>query len=381
MPGVLVIVALPLAWALAQSRVTRPTRLGLGVVVGALAIGFGVVSHGLHVVNSGLDWRDVTGVGYVLGGLLLVVAGLIAVAAPRRAPRRTALGWRAAHGAGWLAGAFVSLVVIAMGFGFPNLLTHAPRWEIHESALAIPHEEIRITTDDGRKLSAWYVPSRNGAAVLLSHGSGGSRGRLPAHVRMLARHGYGVLALDNPGNGESEGHANGLGDNAQPGLEAGLDYLAKRPDVEPGRIAGFGLSLGGEVILEAASRDPRLAAVVADGAARPMDAMKTTRPGTLERALTGLSTQSVRAISGMKPSRSLVGMMPGIAPRPVLLVAAGRVPEEPRVARMYQRAGGSAVQVWEVPGAGHTAGRRKHPAEYEQRTVGFLDRALGMPTD
>ena len=86
---------------------------------------------------------------------------------------------------------------------------------------------------DGRKLSAWYVPSRNGAAVLLSHGSGGSRGRIPAHVRMLARHGYGVLALDNPGNGESEGHSNGLGDNAQPAIAAGLDYLARRPDVEP----------------------------------------------------------------------------------------------------------------------------------------------------
>jgi pimeloyl-ACP methyl ester carboxylesterase len=264
-----------------------------------------------------------------------------------------------------------------MGFGQASLITHAPRWEIHESALVIPHEEIRITTDDGRKLSAWYVPSRNGAAVLLSHGSGGSRGRLPAHVRMLARHGYGVLALDNPGNGESEGHSNGLGDNAQPGLDAALDYLERRPDVQPGRIAGFGLSLGGEVVLEAASRDRRLAAVVADGAARPVDTMKTTRAGILERALTGLATQSVRAISGMKPSRSLVGMMPGIAPRPVLLVAAGRVPEEPRVARMYQRAGGSAVQVWEVHGAGHTAGRRKHPAEYEQRTVGFLDRAIG----
>ena len=108
--------------------------------------------------------------------------------------------------------------------------------------------------DDGRKLSAWYVPSRNGAAVLVSHGSGGSRGRLPAHVlHALARHGYGVLALDNPGNGESQGHSNGLGDNAQPALQAGIDYLAQRPDVQPDRIAGFGLSLGGEVMLEAAA--------------------------------------------------------------------------------------------------------------------------------
>ena len=376
--GVLAILALPLAYAWAQPRLTRPTRIGLGVVIGLLALGFGVTSHGLHVVNSGPDWRDVTGVAYILGGLLLVAAGLAAVAAPRRAPRRRALGRRALHGLGWLAGAAVSLIVIAMGFGSPNLLTHAPRWEIHESALAIPHEKIRITMDDGRKLAAWYVPSRNGAAVLVSHGSGGSRGRLPRHVRMLARHGYGVLALDNPGNGESEGHSNGLGDNAQPALDAGLDYLATRPDVDAKKIAGFGLSLGGEVVLEAASHDRRLAAVVADGAARPADAQKAMRAGLLERAMTGLQIQSVRAISGMRPSRSLVGMMPAIAPRPVLLVAAGSVPEEPKVSRLYQRAGGSRVQVWEVPGAAHTGGLRRHPADYERRTVGFLDAALRM---
>ena len=45
-----------------------------------------------------------------------------------------------------------------MGFAYPNLSTHAPRWEIHESALAIPHEEIRITMDDGRKLVGLVRP-------------------------------------------------------------------------------------------------------------------------------------------------------------------------------------------------------------------------------
>ena len=94
---------------------------------------------------------------------------------------------------------------------------------------------------------------------------------------MLARHGYGVLALDNPGNGESEGHSNGLGDNAQAAMDAGLDYLARRPDVDPRRIAGFGVSMGGEVLLETAAHDRRLAAVVSDGAARPQD-QKTVHP-------------------------------------------------------------------------------------------------------
>jgi pimeloyl-ACP methyl ester carboxylesterase len=376
--GVAVIVALPLAWALAQRYVTRPTRLVLAVVVGLLAIGFGVVSHGLHVVNSGLDWRDVTGLGYIVGGLLLVCAGVAATAAQRRAPWRSGLGWRGAHAVGWIAGAAIVAAVGVLPFAVGNMTTHAPRWAIDESAVGIPHEEIRIAMRDGRKLSAWYVPSRNGAAVLLSHGSGGSRGRVPAHVRMLARHGYGVLALDNPGNGESDGHSNGLGDNAQPGIAAGLDYLARRPDVNPDRIAGFGLSLGGEVLLDAAAHDRRLAAVVSDGATRPTDGDKANPKGTFEGAVGWLATQSVRAISGMETSPSLLPMMPKIAPRPVLLVAGGGFPDEIRASRLYRAAGGSTVQLWELPDTAHTAGLRKHPAAYERRTVGFLDRALGV---
>ncbi len=376
--GVAAIVALAAAWALAQPHVIRPTRVALGVVVGLIAVGFGVISHGLHVVNSGPDWRDLTGLGYVAGGLLLVAAGLAAAAAPRRAPRRAGRGWRAAHAIAWVAGAALVAQLALLPFALGNQVTHAPRWAIHESALGIAHEEVRIAMRDGRRLSAWYVPSRNGAAVLLSHGSGGSRGRVAAHVRMLARHGYGVLALDNPGNGESDGHSNGLGDNAQPGLAAGLDYLARRPDVDPERIAGFGLSLGGEVLLEAASRDRRLAAVVSDGATRPMDADAVMHPGTLERAVGWLTTQSVRAISGMKTSPSLIAMMPRIAPRPVLLVAGGGFPAEIGASRLYRAAGGRTVELWELPDTGHTAGLRTHPAAYERRTVGFLDRALGL---
>jgi hypothetical protein len=376
--GVAVIVAVATAWALAQRYVTRPTRLALGVVVGLLAIGFGVVSHGLHVVNSGPDWRDVTGIGYIVGGLLLVAAGLVATSAQRRPPWRTGLGWRGAHAVGWIAGAAVVAAVGVLPFTFANLTTHAPRWAIDESAVGIPHEEIRVQMRDGRKLSAWYVPSRNGAAVLLSHGSGGSRGRVPAHVRMLARHGYGVLALDNPGNGESEGHSNGLGDNAQPGITAAIDYLARRPDVNPKRIAGFGLSLGGEVLLDAAAHDKRLAAVVSDGATRPTDGDRANPKGTVERAFGWLTMRSVRAISGMKTSPSLVGLIPDIAPRPVLLVAGGGFPDEIPASRLYRDAGGSSVQLWELPDTGHTAGLRKHPAAYERRTVRFLDRALGL---
>ena len=378
LPGVLAIVAVPVTWALARPHVTRPTRLVLAVVIGLVSFGFGVISHGLHVVNSGPDWTDVTGVGMIAGGLLLVASGFTAIAAPRRAPRRPALGWRLAHGAGWLAAVPVFVLLVVMPFTMVLRVTHAPRWAIQESSLSTPHEEVAVTTADGRKLSAWYVPSRNRAAVLLDHGSGGSRERVSAHVEMLARHGYGVLALDLAGNGESEGHSNGLGDNAQPAVDAGLAYLSRRDDVDPAKIAGYGISLGAEVLIEAASREPRLKAVVADGATRPQDAQSAHEASLLERARLSLMLQSIRGVSGMRTSTSLNPMIEKIAPRPVLLVATGGLPQELAANRTYRRRGGPSTQLYELPEADHTGGLRARPEEYERRTTAFLDRALGL---
>jgi pimeloyl-ACP methyl ester carboxylesterase len=233
---------------------------------------------------------------------------------------------------------------------------------------------VRIPAGDGRQLAAWWIPSRNGAAALLIHGSGGSRQRVAAHARMLARHGYGVLALDLPGNGESDGRSNGLGDNAQPAVDAALDYVERQPGVE--RIAGFGTSLGAEVLLEAAARDERLRAVVADGPTRPEDGNKAHPPSGLERVVNGLSIGSARALAGSRPAPSLTGLMPRIAPRPVLLIAATGIPAEIPTNRVYRRAGGRSTQLWELHGVAHTGGLRAHPAEYERRTIGFLDAAL-----
>jgi len=46
--------------------------------------------------------------------------------------------------------------------------------------------------------------------------------------------------------------------------------------------------------------------------------------------------------------------------------------------RLNRDAGGSTVGLWELADTGRTAGLRTHPAEYEQRTTAFLDRALGL---
>lgn len=50
------------------------------------------------------------------------------------------------------------------------------------------------------------------------------------------------------------------------GISAAVTYLADRPDVDPSRIGVVGMSMGGEEAIGAAASDPRIRAVVAEGA-------------------------------------------------------------------------------------------------------------------
>ena len=73
---------------------------------------------------------------------------------------------------------------------------------------------------------------------------------------MLIRHGYGVLLLDPRGQGRSEGDTvRWAGDRD---LLAAVAVSPHRPDVDPDRIGGFGFSIGGEILIEAAAQTTAL---------------------------------------------------------------------------------------------------------------------------
>ena len=128
--------------------------------------------------------------------------------------------------------------------------------------LGVAHENVKFTTGDGLELEGWYVPSKNGAAVIAFPGRNGPQ----AKTRMLARHGYGVLLFDRRGEGDSEGEPNAWGWGGEADIKAAIAYLQDRPDVDPDRIGGIGLSVGGEMMIEAAAETDDLAAVVSEGA-------------------------------------------------------------------------------------------------------------------
>ncbi|HWM13804.1 MAG TPA: CocE/NonD family hydrolase [Gaiellaceae bacterium] len=237
--------------------------------------------------------------------------------------------------------------------------------------LGVPYESVTVTTEDSLDLTASYVPSKNRAAVVLFPGATRSE-----EARILIRHGYGVLLLDPRGQGNSEGDTvRWAGDRD---LIAGVEYLRSRPDVDADRIGGFGFSIGGENLLEAAARSNGFKAVVSEGAgSRIGDQDVSGAERLLLEPTLAVMTAATTVFSNHGPAPPIVDRIGQIAPTPVFLIYAGpgMGDEDTRQPRYYAAAG-EPKAIWNVPGSAHTGGVDARPAEYEQRVVAFFDEAL-----
>jgi dipeptidyl aminopeptidase/acylaminoacyl peptidase len=237
---------------------------------------------------------------------------------------------------------------------------------------------VSFESSDGLRLSGWYAPSKNRAAVVLVHGGGGDRTGAVRHARLLARHGYGVLLYDSRGRGESEGSPNAFGWGWSKDVAGALAFLAGRADVDPNRIGGLGLSTGADVLIQVASERRELKAVVADGATAESFADYRNLVG-LDEAAPFFATMytAARVLSGSGPGEPLEEVVASVSPTPLLLIAAGKgVAQERKFNRLYAAAAREPVELWDLPDVHHTAAVRERSREYEQRVVGFFDRAL-----
>ena len=89
---------------------------------------------------------------------------------------------------------------------------------------------------------------------------------------MLVRHGYGVLLFDRRGEGASEGDPNTFGWHGERDLHAAAAYLRSRSDVDPERIGGIGLSVGGEMLIRGSGGVGRVRGDRLRGRERPVRA-------------------------------------------------------------------------------------------------------------
>jgi pimeloyl-ACP methyl ester carboxylesterase len=372
---VLAVLAITFGGVLLARRASRLGRGGTALILGISGTVAGAGIGGVYVAKVGVSVLTVAGVVALVTGLWLLVWGAAMLT------RATPGWWRlVAVPAGLLIIAFV-LFPLTVAVNVTNRpATHLGSATPADRGLA--YESVAFRTNDGVRLSAWYVPSGNGAAVVLLHGAGSTRSAVLGHAVVLARHGYGVLLLDARGHGLSEGHAMDFGWYGNLDIAAAVSYLESRPDVQGGSIAAVGMSMGGEQAIAAAGSDPRIRAVVSEGTTGMQQADHGWLAhygvrGSIQRGIDWVMYQASAVLSGAPRPMSLREAIGMAAPRQVLLIAAGNVADEPIAGRFFQEASPDSVQLWVVPGAGHTEGLATDPAEWEGRVTAFLDRALG----
>lgn len=210
------------------------------------------------------------------------------------------------------------MLVLCWSLGQAVAATNVPRAEVGARTpidVGLTYRDVEFPATDGVRLSGWYVPSRNGAVVLLLHGAGSTRSYVLSHAVVLARHGYGVLLFDARGHGRSSGRAMDFGWFGDRDIGGAVDFLRQQPEIDDDRLAAVGMSMGGEQAIGAAARIHAIGAVVAD---------------------------------------------------------------ESRAGRYIRSGSPETVELWIVPDTGHTDALDTHPEEWEARVVGFLDDALGF---
>lgn len=367
---------LPLGVIAAMAAVYGRLPAGWRGVCALLVGGFGltVASEAFYYTFRGeLGGDDFTGWLCVPAGLVLIGLGLVVLWKSRRQTPNRVL--RYSRRLGWVVLAFVVANLVGYPFVTAYVVTHSVTATVPEPDPGMEYEDVSLTTSDGLRLAGWYVPSQNGAAVIVFPGREGRQ----EYARMLAEHGYGALLFDRRGEGASEGDPNLLGWGGDRDVKAAIDFLLSRDDVDPGRIGGIGLSVGGELLLETAAETADLKAVVSEGAgARSYrETADRTDSSPVEMAVFLVLTGSTRVFSNEPVPPNLTDLMDDISPRSVLLLYGEEgQPQEIDLNPTYLDAAGEPKQLWEVPGAGHIQGLVTQPEEYERRVIGFFDEAL-----
>jgi len=252
-------------------------------------------------------------------------------------------------------------------------------------APAPPGRIVHLLASDGVPITGSYWPGArpDAPAILLLHGVDSSRASLIRHALWLNGLGYGVLAIDFRGHGESGAAARTFGLNEALDAAAALAFLRAGA---PGRRVGLiGTSLGGA------------AALLGDDGPLPVQAMvlQAVYPDLRDAIYNRIAQRIGSALAMLgEPLLSYqswlrYGVPPGRLapldairryPGPVLIIGGGADLSTPSVKTraLYDAAPGPKA-LWLLDGVGHVGTGSVWTDEYRRRVRALFARSLGEP--
>jgi len=246
----------------------------------------------------------------------------------------------------------------------------------------LPYEDVTVTNPDGMNLAGWFIPSENGAVIIMQHGYKSTRKELLNEAEMMHRHGYGALITSIRAHDYSEGELITLGVYETADMEAWYQYLIARDDIDPQKIGILGNSYGGMLSIQYAAQNENIKAVVANSAFSSM-------PDTVATSVTHFTNLPefpfvplivfwAETDTGVKMEEiDATKWIPLISPRPVFLMQGGAdTVISPQSGQRLYDAAREPKELWFDPELGHVEFDKERPEEYEARVSAFFDRYL-----
>jgi pimeloyl-ACP methyl ester carboxylesterase len=236
-----------------------------------------------------------------------------------------------------------------------------------------------FATPQGLRIAGWYVPSKNGAAVIVTHGTNSDRSTMLPEIRALAQAGFGVLAFDWPGLGESQGPIL-WGAAARDALGSAIDWVAARSDVDSERIGGLGFSMGGFVLTQVAATNRRLRAIVLESAPSSFDAYIDEHFSKWQFFSKWPARWALRESDLFSAGRAPLQLIGEISPRPVLIIGQSGDPEiTVSMTHALYAAAHQPKTLWLIEGDQHGGYDQVAGPEYTRRLQAFFTDNLRAP--
>lgn len=246
----------------------------------------------------------------------------------------------------------------------------------------LPFEDVTVTSSDGLKLAGWFVPSQNGAVIIMQHGYKSTRKELLNEAAMMYKHGYGILLTSVRAHDRSEGELITFGMYEVNDMEAWYQYLLTREDIDPERIGILGNSYGGMLAIQYAAQNQNIKAVVANSAFSSLNDTVSTSVAYFTDLpafpFVPLIVFWAERETGFKAEDvDTTKWIAQISPRPVFLMQGGKdvVISADSGQRLYDAAG-EPKELWYDPELGHVGFDKERATEYEKRVSEFFDKYL-----
>ncbi len=244
-------------------------------------------------------------------------------------------------------------------------------------------ENINIVRAHDENISGWYIPpTAKSSIIILVHGANSDRRATNWYAKHLVAAGYGVLAYDLRGHGESFGKLTLFNEMEKhtSDLLAVVEFINHKKQITSNQIAVLGLSLGAYITLNLSPQDlNKFSALWMDGL-RGENIGAESISNNLSDAAMNILMKPINPIgeiySGEKapqPTLNFITIIPTISKPKLMIVASGLDVEENTINRSFISVIKDNKQIWFIENAWHIGGHLVAENEYRSRMLDFFD--------